>query len=268
VHNGETPETEKLIYSYSLSKDASISERMENNWNYKGCVGYKSMATLEERLKIWIEAHCLEENPRPQRVFELNAILREIHNDRRFWQYRNVGNCGFYEDALSNMWLYFYSNLCEVRTARKRGSFLETRHYAVGRLLINLKGHLKNIPIGPPGPFISPGINPDDPPIDPPDVEPDIAVQQYEALIHLLETDPTGELNAQTYILQGKTTTQKPYELTAQTYLLMRYRDDMTIHQIADQLEIPRGALSGTKPTKWKALAQKYAQMAIESVVE
>jgi hypothetical protein len=271
VHNGETHETEKLIYSYSLSKSTSISGRIENNCNSKGCVGYKSMATLEERLKIWIEAHCLEKNPRPQRVFELNAILLEIYNDRRFWKYRNQVNRSYYEDALSNMWDYFFRNLCETNSARVEHSFLETCNYAVGRLLTSLNGHLINIQLGisdENGKRVQPSIGEDGIVIDPfamlPNPEPRLTVRQFEEFLHFLKRDPTGELVAKENTLRGR---NGAYTLTAQQYLLMRYRDDMTIQQIADELKIPRGTLlDGRWQKKWKELARKFAQMAIDSV--
>ena len=57
--------------------------------------------------------------------------------------------------------------------------------------------------------------------------------------------------------------------LTAQTCLLMRHRDEMTLQQIAAKLGISCGSLQGgKKPTKWKALGRKFAQMAIDSVSE
>jgi hypothetical protein len=275
LHSNVTPESEMLIHSYSFAEDDSTSERMENNLNYKGCLGYKSMATLEERLKIWIEAHCLEKNPRPQRVFELNVMLREIYNDRRFWKYRNQGNRNYYEDALSKMWDYFFLNLCETTTARRSGPFLKTCDYAVGRLLVNLKGHLKNIekhirydmdlyeephPNGD-GTFTHPIDKVSYP-------EPGLMEQYFNALVELLETDPTGELNDKANTLEGTKTTQGPYKLTAQSYLLMKYRDGMTILDIAEKLSIPRGSVLGGKmPTKWKELKRKYDQIAKEQVL-
>jgi hypothetical protein len=176
------------------------------------------------------------------------------------------------------MWRYFLLNLCETTTARKSGSFLETRHYAVGRLLTNLDGQLKNIrerrqkqssqeKLG--------QMNEDGSVADTfdnvPNPEPElVSRRQFEIFLHLLETDPTGELNDETNTLRGKTkTTNKPYALTAQDYLLMRHRDEMTIQQIADERDIPRGTLQGgAKPTKWKTLERKLAQMAMDSVSE
>jgi DNA-binding transcriptional regulator YiaG len=274
---------------------------------------------LETRLEIWIVARCQEIHPQPRRVAELNAIFSSIYSDPRFWQYRNTSNYDYYEDALSKMWDYFFHNLCEVKTARKKSplvpvifwwkwylklendqpinfkifeswffclaehhlsrkarSFLETRDYAVGRLLVNLKGHLKNIGIAQgeishiqPPPMGETNI---DPIHSWPNPEPNLALRQFEAFLYLLETDPTGELNAKTNTLHGikastKETTQEPYTLTGQTYLLMRHRDDMTIQQIADTLDIPRGTLQGYgKPTKWRELERKFAQMAMDSV--
>jgi hypothetical protein len=284
-------------------------------------VDSRSMS-LETRLEIWIVAHYQEKNPRPRRVAELNAIFNSIYNDPRFWQYRNVKNYDYYEDALLQMWESFLLNVCEVKTARKKSplisatfwwkwylklendhpidlerldswffclaehhlsrkarSFLETRDYAVGRLLVNLKGHLKNIEIaGGKTPIEPPPTGEDGTEINPfdrlPNPEPDLTRLQFDAIVHLLETDPTGELNAKTNTLHGikastKETTQEPYSLTAQTYLLMHYRDDMTIQQIADTLDIPRGTLQGRgKPTRWKELGRKLAEMAIDLVSE
>ncbi len=257
---------------FGLAKSATIGSPP----NCNSCLDSKSM-TLEERLEMWIEARCHEKNPQPRRVAELNTILLKIYQNRRFWQYRTAENRGYYEDALSKMWLYFCNNLCEVETARTSGSFLETCHYALGRLLINLKGHLTNIQKQLQielGIFIQPGSDEDDVLPDifdrVPNPEPELLVRQFDALVELLEADPNGELTAETNTLRGKTkTTQEPYALTAQTYLLMRYRDDMTIQQIADRLNIPYGTLQGGgKPAKWKALARKYAQMAIDEVSE
>ena len=175
------------------------------------------------------------------------------------------------------MWRYFFLNLCEATTARKSGSFFETCDYAVGRLLTNLDGHLKNIEKRRQKEAShqeEPRINDDgyitDPVDNIPNPEPELASRQFEAFVKLLEEDRKGELNAKDFTICGTTrTTKKPYMLTAQTYLLMRYRDDMTIQQIADELDIPRGSLQGgAKPKKWKALARMYAQMAMDSVLE
>ena len=233
--------------------------------------------TLEKQLEIWIEARCHETNPHPRRVAELNAIFRGVYKHRRFWQYRNEGNRDYYEDALSLMWQYFMGNLCEVTTARTSGSFLETRTYAVGRLLTNLDGQLKNIREWRERQFSRekpPRLNEDGTVADPfdevPNLAPELASLQFEAFLKLLEEDPTGELNDKANTLCGKkVTTQEPYALTAQTYLLMRRRNDKTIQEIANELDIPRGALQGgAKPTKWKALERKLAEMAMDSVSE
>lgn len=233
--------------------------------------------TLETRLELWIIARCHEQNPRPQRVAELNAIFRSIYSDRRFWRYRNDGNRDDYEDALSRMWQYFIQNLCETTTARTSGSFLETRAYAVGRLLNNLEGQLKNSQERRRREISrreEPRMNGEGVVIDPvdqlPNPEPEIASRQIETFLKLLEQDQAGELNDPANILRGTTkTTQEPYALTAQTYLLMLHRDKKTIQQIADELDIPRGSLQGgAKPTKWKALARKFVQMAMDSVSE
>lgn len=229
--------------------------------------------TLESLLKIWIVARCYEQNPRSQRVVELNAIFRQIYSDSRFYRYRNDGNRDYYEDALSLMWRYFFLNLCEVKTARKSGSFLETCNYAVGRLLVNLKGHLKNIEKQRQKEASyqeEPRITSDGDVIDlvdnVPNPKPELASRQFEAFLKLLEEDPTGELKDKVNTLSGR---EGAYTLTAQTYLLMYYREQKTIHQIAEELHIPLGSvLGGTKPTNWKALARKYAQMAMDSVSE
>jgi hypothetical protein len=231
----------------------------------------KSGISLEKRLEDWIFASCTEEGPLSQRRVELNAMFRSIYSDRRFWQYRNAENRGYYEEALSRMWQYFMQNLREATTAKKSGSFLETRSVAVGRLLTNLKSHLRNIQMEMRHVNSLPIPNEIDTLIDFIEVlsmlsnpEPDLAAQQYEALLSLLESDPTGELTAEENTLRGK---EGAYTLTAQRFLLMRHRDGMTMHQIADQLGIPRGALQGgAKLTQWKELERKFAQMAIDSV--
>jgi hypothetical protein len=275
LHSNVTPESEMLIHSYSSEKAAPSSKRISGDQIRNSCLGSKSMTTpkLEECLADWIYAECKESKPQTrQRFRELNVIFRDIYTDRRFWQYRNQGNCDYYEEALSRMWRYFRLNLCTVKTARKVGSFLDTRTYAVGRLLTNLKGQLKNIQIEISnqisGIFDLPTIDDDgiahDPIVSLPNPEPDLAVRQFEAFLHLLETDLTGELAAEENTLRGK---NNAYTLTAQQYLLMRNEKDMTLHQIADQLGIPRGSvLGGAKPTKWKELERKLAQMAIDSV--
>ncbi len=266
-------ETQNVRHVSRLPKSVPTSGTMRSDPNGNGCLVPKSM-TLEARLETWIIARCHENNPRPQRIAELNAIFRDIYNDRRFWRYRDEGNRNYYEDALSLMWRYFVLNLCEVTTARASGSFLETRTYAVGRLLTNLKGHLTNIQErirrqrargvsrtnddGAAADLVD----------DVPNPKPELASLQFNAFLNLLETDPTGELNAKANTLCGTArTTQEPYALTAQTYLLMRHRDEKTIQQIAAELDIPCGSLQGgAKPTKWKALERKLAQMAMDSV--
>jgi hypothetical protein len=287
-----------------------ISGTMKSDRNHDGCLGSKSMLTLEARLEDFIFKRCQETDPQPQRVTRLNAIFRDIYNDRRFWRYRNEGNRDYYENAISLMWEYFSLNLCEATTARKGSSgsnlflriyffkwivesnshsliryafakifsplsFLETRTYAVGRLLTYLDGQLKNIQkrrqkeafIQVQSRIDDDGIVRD--PVDEvPNPEPEVTSLQTEAFLKLLEEDPTGELNNKANTLCGKkVTTQEPYALTAQTYLLMRHRDDKTIQQIADELGIPRGTLQGRgKPTKWKELERKLAEMAMDSV--
>ncbi|WP_144405741.1 hypothetical protein [Aliterella atlantica] len=245
---------------------------MKSKPNCDDSIDSQSM-TLEARLEIWIVAHCYEQNPRPQRIAELNTIFRQIYSDRRFHRYRNDGNRDYYEDALSLMWRYFFLNLCEVKTARKSGSFLETCNYAVGRLLVNLKGHLKNIEKQrqeEASQQEEPRINSEGDVTEPldnvPNPKPELASRQFEAFLKLLEEDPTGELKDEINTLRGR---KGVYTLTAQTYLLMYYREQKTIYQIAEELNIPRGSvLGGIKPTNWKALARKYAQMAIDLVSE
>lgn len=292
--------------------------------DYNSRLRYRSM-TLEKRLEMWIEAHCIEKNPRPRRVAELNAIFREIYDDRRFWRYRNKENRDYYEDAIALMWQFFCRNLCEVKTARGKSpivlpafwwkwymkiqndrstkperielwfislvvhhlsiiprSFLDTRDYAVERLLVNLKGNLQNIKIRllRKPPFeVPPIVNPDavfkDPLDKLPNPEPNLARLQFEEFLILLEADPTGELKDEDNTLHGikkstKETTREPYTLTAQTYLLMRYRDDKPIQQIADELDIPYGTLQGQgsgTPARWKALERNYAEMAINNII-
>jgi hypothetical protein len=270
-------ETQNLGHGSGFPASIAIFGRMKGNLKRNSWLDLKSMTlTLEKRLEIWIVAHCHEQNPRPRRVAELNAILLEIYHDRRFWKYRNNGNCDYYEDALSLMWQYFFRNLCEATTARRSGSFLETHIYAVGRLLINLQGHLKNIQARERKKLDLQVIQRrEDGTIKEldeyvPNPKPELAPLQVEAFLHLLETDPIGELNDRANTLCGETvTTKKPYTLTAQTYLLMRHRDDKTIQQIADELGISRGTLQGRgKPTKWKELERKLAEIAMNSVSE
>lgn len=275
------PEMQNLSHLSNLPKSVPTSRTISSNPNCNDSIGSQPM-TLEERLEIWIVARCHEKNSQRQRVAELNAIFRLIYTDRRFYRYRNDGNRDYYEDALSLMWRYFSFNLCEAKTARKSGSFLETCNYAVGRLLVNLEGHLKNIEkqrqkeashqeeprINNDGDVTELGDNVPNP-------KPELASRQFEAFLKLLEEDSEGELNAETNTLGGikettKETTREPYALTAQTFLLMRHQEDKTIQQIADELDIPRGSLQQGKgkPAKWKVLERKYAQMAIDSVSE
>jgi hypothetical protein len=154
--------------------------------------------------------------------------------------------------------------------------------YAVPRLIKSLRGNLKNIRqeryeeeaiqaqphMGDDGGFgdiLEEWIEPE------PDPEPEYdPVEVWRVFLELLEEDPEGELNASTNTLKGITkTTEQPYVLSAQTYLLMKHRDKMTIHQIADTLDIRHGSvLGGVKPKKWRDLAHKYAQMAKDLVLE
>lgn len=264
-----------------LLKSGTIECTLDCN----GCLGSKSM-TLEERLEIWIVARCCQKNSQPRRVAELNAIFNEIYTDKRFLRYRNAGNPDDYEDALFLMWQYFLNNLCKATTARTSGSFMETRSYTLNRLLASFKGNLKNLwmqrqqresreeqpYIDESGVFIDPAEQV--PYYDPePDLEPDLEMF-FKKFLQLLEEDPMGELNDKDNILRGiknstKEATQEPYILTAQTYLLMRYRNNKTIQEIADELDIPRGTLQGgAKPKRWKALARKYAEMAMDEISE
>jgi hypothetical protein len=247
--------------------------------NCNGCLGSRSM-TLEEQLEDLILKCCQETKPQPQRVAGLNAVFRDIYNDHRFLQYRNAKNPDDYEDALCLMWQHFSRNLCEATTAKK--SYYETRSYAVNRLLASLKGNLKNLwaqrrkrESQQEQPFIDSNGNFIDP-IDKvpchepePDFDPEMVFNEF---LRLLAEDKEGELKAEVNTLHGikkskKGTTQETYALTAQTYLLLRYRDDKTIQQIADEQDISRGSLQGgSKPRKWKELARKYAHMAMDLV--
>jgi hypothetical protein len=274
LHNDVTSETETLIYSYSSTNATLNPERMEGDRSFDSCSGQESMTTLtlEKRLEDWIYAECNEPKPQtPRRFRELNVIFRDIYLDPRFWRYQNQGNFDYYDEAISRMWRYFRRYLCQAPPEIKSGSFLETRTYAVGRLLTNLKGHLKNIQIDlgkSNGLLLQPKPDPDGMDINPvemlPNPEPDLAVRQYEAFIQLLKKDPTGELTVEENTLRGR---EGAYTLTAQKYLLMRHEDEMTIQEIADTLGIPRGSVQGgAKPTKWKELERRLAQMAIDSV--
>jgi hypothetical protein len=276
LHNDVTPESETLIYSYSSTKTTDSFGKMEDDRSFDSCSGQESMTvlTLEERLKNWIYAECNEPKPQTsQRFHELNVIFRDIYLDPRFWRYQNQGNFDYYDEAISRMWRYFQSYLCQAPSEIKSGSFLETRTYAVGRLLTNLQGHLKNIQIDISknnSLLLQPKPDPDGMDINPiemlPNPEPDLAVRQYEAFVELLKDDPTGELTAEENTLRGR---EGAYTLTAQKYLLMRHEDDMTIQEIADTLGVPRGSVQGgAKPTKWKELERRLAQMAIDSVPE
>lgn len=232
--------------------------------------------TLEKRLEMWIKARCLEQDTPSPSFIQLNHIFREVYNDKRFWRYRTKDNDAYFEEALSLMWRYFLRNLCTATTAKTNVSFLDTRDVAVGRLLKSLQGNLKNLQKRRNQEHLrhEHRIDVDGRPIDPqdylPDTQPNLAQLQYDALIHLLETDPTGELKKEKYTLKGlKKTSQKPYLLTAQDYLLMRYRQDMSIREIAKTLDIPVGSLTGgTKQRRWKELEQRFAQQAINSVAE
>jgi hypothetical protein len=287
VNNDVTPtETQNFSHLSNLPKSVPTSRTISSNPNCNDWIGSKSM-NLEARLEVWIVAYCHDKDSRKQqvgglkqrvgglkqRVGGLNAIFRDIYTDHRFWQYRHEGNRDYYEDALCLMWRYFVLNLCEVETARTSGSFLKTRTYAVGRLLKNLEGHLKNIQERRQKEFSRQKklpFNEDGAVVDPldevPSPKPELASRQFKAFLHLLETDPEGELNHEDNTLCGR---DKAYTLTAQTYLLMRYRDGKTIQQIAHELNIPEGSLQSLpRQTQWKELARKYAQQAIDSVSE
>jgi hypothetical protein len=268
AQNQSSPMSESLPLVGTLSGAPRRSHQFEQNPMTRSL-------SLEERLKIWITAKCLEQNPKPSRFAELNRIFRDIYRDKRFWRYRTQDNRDYYEEALFRMWRYFLRNLCEATTAKTRGSFLQTRDYAVGRLLTSLEKGLINIQNENKRQRSreEKHINfSEDAEIDLeaylPQPEPAKVTQQWDAFLLLLETDGTGELKAEINTLRGKTTsTLQPYMLTAQTYLLMRHRDEMTIQQIADELDIPRGSLQGgTKPTRWKNLERKFAQMALDAI--
>jgi hypothetical protein len=252
--------------------------------------GSQSMATLEELIEDYIVKYCRGEFSSDQQVEAFNAILLEVRTDLRFLQYRDRRYPDEYENASELMWEHFKRNLCEATTAEK--PYLETRTYAVPRLLASLKGNLENIKtkrykeearreqprMGSEGILVDPV---DNLPSPEPETQPAYDVEKvWQTFLALLEADATGELNDPTHTLQGKAktthtlqgkakTTQKPYKLTAQTFLLMRYRDRMGLQQIADTLDIPRGSVQGgAKPTKWKELARRFAQKAIDSQSE
>jgi DNA-directed RNA polymerase specialized sigma24 family protein len=282
VNDALTPiKTQKLSYLPNLTKIAPIFRTISRDPDRNGWLGSKSMATLEEKLEDFIFKHCRETIPQPQRVAEMNAILRDINKDRRFLQYRNSENPDDYEDALRLMWRHFERNLCEATTARKVGSYYKTRTYAVNRLLASLKGNLQNIRKNryqEEAKKEQPRMDSDGVYVDPldelpsPESEPEPEYDPagvWKIFLELLEENSTGELNDKANTLHGvkastRETTKEPYTLTAQTYLLMRHRDGMTIQQIADELDIPRGAVQGgAKPTRWRDLARKFAQMAM-----
>jgi hypothetical protein len=218
VHDDVTPTgTENLIHSYSFSKVVPKFERVEGDRKHDSCLGSKSMATLEERLEEWIFNRCQGTIPQPRRVAEMNTILRDIYNDRRFLRYRNSGNPDDYEDALCLMWKHFEKNLCKTITANK--SYLETRTYAVNRLLASLIGNLKNIRkkrykeeadkephrMGSDGVFIDPldelpSPEPDPEPDPEPEYDPEVV---WKIFLELLAKDPKGDLKAEANTLHG-----------------------------------------------------------------
>jgi hypothetical protein len=242
--------------------------------------------TLEERLEDWIFKRCQEKKSDPRQFTRLNTVLRDIYNDPRFSRYRDSKNPDDYEDALCLMWQYFLRNLCEV-TGRASTSFLDTRTYAVSRLLSSLKGNLINVrnarlkkEKSQEPPRVDDSGNMQDPvdrliyPEPEPDLEPDPEVV-FEMFLKLLEEDRTGELNADINMLRGmkkstKEITQESYTLTAQDYLLMRYRDKKTDQQIANELDMPRQSLQRHvgKPKKWGVLEHNLAQIAKNLVSE
>jgi hypothetical protein len=263
-----------------------ISETMKGDRSRNSCLGFKSMTTLEERLEDWIFKRCQEKNPDPRQFTRLNTVFRDIYNDPRFCRYRDSKNPDDYEDALCLMWRYFLRNLCEVK-GKASASFLDTRTYAVRRLLASLKGNLTNVRNerlkreGHQEPHrVDDSGNIADPvvlltyPEPEPDLEPDPEMV-FEMFLKLLEEDRTGELNADVNTLRGlkkstKETTQETYTLTAQDYLLMRYRDKKTDQQIANELDMPRQSLQRHvgKPKKWEVLEHNLAQIAKNLVLE
>jgi hypothetical protein len=274
---GETPVADEWTPEAVLqagSTKESLKDRQQtpkSQADLEGGARSQSM-TLEAKLADWIKRKCTESPPSRSLHRELNQIFREIYKDRRFWRYLTQENALFYEDALHLMWRYFDRNLCVATTARKSSSFFDTRSTAVGRLLKSLKGNLKNLEKRQQTERSHQNVKTDDEGdvVDledyVPSAKPELALLQFDAFLLLLETDPTGELRAEENYLCGR---DNAYQLTAQQYLLMRHRDDKTIQQIADELGIPRGSVQGgAKPTRWKQLERKLAEMARDSVVE
>jgi hypothetical protein len=288
VHDDLTStQSQDLINPYNLPKDVSISKAAKGDREHDSCLGQETMPTLEEQLEIWIKKRCSETGAQVQQFDGLNSIFRDINKDRRFWRYRDNRCPDDYEEALCLMWQYFVRNLCEAETARERGPFIDTYSFAVPRLLESLKGNLKNLWIErkkkrefeAPTKFDSDG-NPIDPVAQLPnpgqDSEPEIdPVAVFNVFLKLVEEDPEGELKAEINTLRGikkstRETTRETYVLTAQEYLLMRYRDRKTDQQIAVEVDMSRQTLQphGGKPKRWTALARGLAQKAQEIVLK
>jgi hypothetical protein len=225
------------------------------------------MGSLEVDLAQWIEDACRESPPVPERFSRLNALFRRIYRDRRFWCYRKADNHSYYEDALNKMWIYFVTNLCEATDGRQNPSFESMRQYAVGRLLVSLKGNLKTLGMGKSqeAKRFKDGYDPEGNSMQPEEYLPAptaITVGACDRYLELINQDPTGELRA-TYV-RGRP------DVNMQVYLQLQYQGMKDV-EIAAALNTSTGTISGglQRPTSWQAKARdwkrKLAEMALDA---
>ncbi len=68
------------------------------------------MDTLEEQLRYLVKEACKHPHGSASRQKNLTRIMRLIQN--KLWQ----ENTPYYGDALQQTWVYFYQNICQIRT--------------------------------------------------------------------------------------------------------------------------------------------------------
>lgn len=222
-----------------------------------------NMASLEDDLSEWIEEACQEPVSSPERVGKLNAMFRRIYSDRRFWMYYKSFK-DFYPEGLSQMWQYLLDNLCEATEGRKNPSFELTRQFAVGRLLLALKGRLLNLAkknteesqrfrdcYDADGNYMNPGEY-----LPAPN---SITPEACDRYLELLQQDPTGELR-KVYV-RGK------QDVTMQKYLLLEYEGTKP-QAIAETLQVSFNTLYRNE--NWKGKVQYWkrelARRALDAV--
>lgn len=172
----------------------------------------------------------------PQRRKIGNEIVRRIQQSRKLW----YEDKPYYEDALMKTWRYFWLNLWEATTSKKKTAFSDRDCHIIARLNAYLRKRLldgaiaqtkaqkrleQQFPLDGEWADVAESIP------APQDCE------EMQRLRELIKTDPTGELR-QTHV-------RKREDITAQKVLQQRGLDVEPWDRLSDRFQASHSTLSG-----------------------